>query len=48
MLLIGAILPPLDYFIVNLALPAIRGGLGASDVELQFVISAYACANGVA
>ncbi len=47
MLLIGAILPPLDYFIVNLALPAIRGGLGASDVELQFVISAYACANGV-
>ena len=47
MLLIGAILPPLDYFIVNLALPAIRGGLGASDSQLQFVISAYACANAV-
>lgn len=47
-LLIGAILPPLDYFIVNLALPAIGTGLRASNAELQFVISAYACANGVA
>ena len=47
MLLIGAILPPLDYFIVNLALPAIRGGLGASDAQLQLVISAYACGNAV-
>lgn len=47
MLLIGAILPPLDYFIVNLALPAIHEGLGASDSQLQFVISAYACANAV-
>lgn len=48
MLLVGAILPPLDYFIVNLALPAIRSGLGASDSQLQFVISAYASANAVA
>ena len=47
MLLIGAILPPLDYFIVNLALPAIHAGIGASDSQLQFVISAYACANAV-
>lgn len=47
-LLVGAILPPLDYFIVNLALPAIRDGLGAQPAELQLVVSAYACANGVA
>ncbi|WP_296652938.1 MFS transporter [Paraburkholderia sp.] len=46
-LLVGAILPPLDYFIVNLALPAIRDGLGAQATELQLVVSAYACANAV-
>ncbi|MET3620075.1 MFS transporter [Burkholderia ambifaria] len=46
-LLVGAILPPLDYFIVNLALPAIRDGLGARPAELQLVVSAYACANAV-
>ncbi|WP_321934798.1 MFS transporter [Paraburkholderia sp. J8-2] len=46
-LLVGAILPPLDYFIVNLALPAIRDGLGANASELQLVVSAYACANAV-
>ncbi|MBN3787150.1 MFS transporter [Burkholderia sp. Ac-20353] len=47
-LLVGAILPPLDYFIVNLALPAIRDGLGAHATQLQLVVSAYACANAVA
>jgi EmrB/QacA subfamily drug resistance transporter len=46
-LLVGAILPPLDYFIVNLALPAIRDGLGAQPAELELVVSAYACANAV-
>lgn len=46
-LLIGAILPPLDYFIVNLALPAIRDGIDARPAELQLVVSAYACANAV-
>ncbi|KAB0655800.1 MFS transporter [Burkholderia diffusa] len=46
-LLVGAILPPLDYFIVNLALPAIRDGIGARPSELQLVVSAYACANAV-
>ena len=46
-LLVGAILPPLDYFIVNLALPAIRDGIGARPSELQIVVSAYACANAV-
>lgn len=47
-LLVGAILPPIDYFIVNLALPAIRDGIGAQSSELQLVVSAYACANAVA
>lgn len=46
-LLIGAILPPIDYFIVNLALPSIRDGLGAQSTQLQLVVSAYACANAV-
>ncbi|WP_027797084.1 MFS transporter [Paraburkholderia acidipaludis] len=46
-LLVGAILPPIDYFIVNLALPAIRDGLGARPAELELVVSAYACANAV-
>ncbi len=46
-LLIGATLPPLDYFIVNLALPAIRDGLAATSAQLQLVVSAYACANAV-
>lgn len=47
-LLVGAILPPLDYFIVNLALPAIHDGLAASSSQLELVVSAYACANAVA
>ncbi|WP_322044630.1 MFS transporter [Paraburkholderia sp. J67] len=47
-LLIGAILPPLDYFIVNLAMPSIHDGLAASPSQLQLVVSAYACANAVA
>ncbi len=43
-LLVGAFLAPLDYFIVNLALPAIRTGIGASDAQLQLILSAYASA----
>ena len=34
-LLTGAFLSPLDYFIVNLALPSIRTGIHASSAELQ-------------
>jgi len=41
-LLVGAFLPPLDFFIVNVALPSIRGELGASSSAEQLVISAYA------
>ncbi|MCW3061368.1 MAG: transporter, partial [Capsulimonas sp.] len=46
-LLVGAFLPPLDFFIVNLALPAIRSGLHASASQLELIISAYASAYAV-
>ncbi|RAJ58761.1 putative MFS family arabinose efflux permease [Streptomyces sp. Amel2xB2] len=46
-LLLGAILAPIDYFVVNLALPAIRAELSASGGLLPFVISAYATAYAV-
>lgn len=41
-LLIGAFLPPLDFFIINVALPSIRQDLGASASAEQLVISTYA------
>jgi predicted MFS family arabinose efflux permease len=46
-LFIGAFLAPLDYFIVNLALPSIHIGLGATDAQLQLIVSAYASAYAV-
>ena len=46
-LLTGAFLPPLDFFIVNVALPSIRGALQASAAQTQFVISAYAAIYAV-
>jgi len=46
-LLVGAFLPPLDFFIVNVALPSIQGDLGTSAAELQLVISGYAAAYAV-
>jgi len=46
-LLTGTFLSPLDYFIVNLALPAIRAGLHATDAELQLIVSVYASAFAV-
>lgn len=41
-LLVGAFLPPLDFFIINVALPSIRTDLGASSSAEQLVISSYA------
>lgn len=41
-LLVGAFLPPLDFFIVNVSLPSIQGDLGTSSSAEQLVISAYA------
>lgn len=46
-LLAGAFLPPLDFFIVNVALPSIRLGLGATPAQIEWVISAYAATYAV-
>ena len=46
-LLMGAFLPPLDFYVVNLALPAIREGLRTTGGELQLIISSYASAYAV-
>jgi MFS family permease len=46
-LLAGAFLPPLDFFIVNVALPSIHQGLGATPAQIQWVISAYAATYAV-
>jgi MFS family permease len=46
-LLAGGFMPPLDFFIVNVALSSIHESLGASPAELQLVISGYACGYGV-
>lgn len=46
-LLTGAFLAPLDFFIVNLALPSIAGGLHARPDEVEMVISAYAAVYAV-
>ncbi|MGL5274958.1 MFS transporter [Myroides sp.] len=40
-LVIGAFLSPLDYFIVNMALPAIKNAFDATDNQLQMVIAVY-------
>lgn len=46
-LLTGGFLPPLDFFIVNVALSSIHESLDASPAELQLVISSYAAAYAV-
>lgn len=40
-LIAGAFLSPLDYFIVNMALPSIKNAFGASDHQLQMVVAIY-------
>ena len=46
-LLVGSFLPPLDFFIVNVALPSIQSELGASASAEQLVISSYAALYAV-
>ncbi len=41
-LLVGAFLPPLDFFIVNVALPSIQTSLGTASSAEQLIISSYA------
>ncbi|MBV8326610.1 MFS transporter [Chryseobacterium sp.] len=40
-LVAGAFLSPLDYFIVNMALPSIKKAFNASDHQLQMVVAIY-------
>jgi MFS family permease len=46
-LLAGGFMPPLDFFIVNVALSSIHESLGATPAQLQLVISGYASGYGV-
>ncbi|WP_219811404.1 MFS transporter [Luteibacter rhizovicinus] len=46
-LLTGTLLPPLDFFIVNVALPAIRNDMHATPDVAQLVVSVYAAAYAV-
>jgi MFS family permease len=46
-LLTGAFLAPLDFFIVNVALPSITAGIGATPADVQLVISGYAVVYAV-
>ena len=46
-LLTGTLLPPLDFFIVNVALPAIQADLQATPSLAQLVVSVYATAYAV-
>ncbi|MEM5313387.1 MFS transporter [Paraburkholderia sp. JHI869] len=46
-LLMGTLLPPLDFFIVNVALPSMQTDLHASAAIAQLVISAYAATYAI-
>jgi len=46
--LIGAFMALLDTTIVNVALPSIRTGLHASSASLEWIVSGYALAYGLA
>ncbi|GAA4549637.1 hypothetical protein [Pseudonocardia xishanensis] len=41
-LLVGTLLAPLDFFIVNLASPSIQDELGGGDLLGRQVVAAYA------
>ncbi|MBO0835658.1 MAG: MFS transporter, partial [Actinobacteria bacterium] len=43
-ILVGILLPMVDFFIVNVALPTIDADLGASQPLLELVVSGYATA----
>ncbi len=43
-ILVGVLLPMIDFFIVNVALPTIDADLGASQPLLELVVSGYATA----
>src|SRR5271155_2673744 len=45
-ILIGSYVAFLAFFIVNIALPAMRADLNASPAQLQFFVAAYGIAFG--
>lgn len=45
--LLGAALPLIDFFIVNVALPGIAAGLSASEAMLELVVAGYGVAYAV-
>src|SRR3954468_10899466 len=45
--LVGAFMVLLDVSIVNVALPLVRAGLGATSGDLQWVVSGYALTFGL-
>jgi EmrB/QacA subfamily drug resistance transporter len=47
LLLLGAIMPSLNMFVVTIALPAIREALGASASETSLIVSGYSSAYAV-
>jgi len=46
-LLVGSFLAPLDFFIVNVAMPSITTGLKSTAADVQLVISGYAVVYAV-
>lgn len=46
-LVVGGLLPSVDFFIVNVALPSIHTSLGANPAEVQLVVSGYAASYAV-
>ncbi len=46
-LLTGAFLPAFDFFVVNVALPAIHTELGAGPADLQLVVAGYGVAFAI-
>lgn len=46
-LLVGGLLPSVDFFIVNVTLPSIHTSIDASPAELQLVVSSYAASYAV-
>ncbi len=46
-LLAGSLLPSLNTFIVTIALPVIRGAIGASEAETSLIVTGYASAFSV-
>lgn len=45
--LVGVFLSGLDFFIVNVAIPAIEGDLHASEAQIQLIVASYALMYGV-